>query len=90
MKKPADSVILATINLALVGLAFLGRFTHVGCCSIGSPANILAMVFVPILLVVSVFFFVRDLIRPPTRLQAGLALVLSIPSAVLVFSTHLG
>jgi hypothetical protein len=90
MKKLAISVVLACLNLLLIGLSFLGRWTHVGCCSLGSPANILAMTVVPVVLLASLVFLVRDLIRPPTRLQALFALVLSIPSAILVFSTHLG
>ena len=90
MKKMAISVVLACLNLLLIGLSFLGRWTHIGCCSLGSPANVLAMVVIPVVLLASLVFVVRDLIRPPTRLQALLALVLSIPSAILVLSIHMG
>jgi hypothetical protein len=90
MKKLAISVVLASLNLLVIGLYFLGSRTHVGCCSLGSPANILIMAVAPVVLLASLIFIVRDLIRPPTRLQAILALVLSVPSAVMVFSIHLG
>jgi hypothetical protein len=86
MKMPADSVIVASVNILLIGICFLARMTQIGCCMLGSPANVLATVVVPILLLVSVFFVARDLIRPQTRLQAALALALSIPSAILTFS----
>lgn len=89
MKRLSTSVILAGANLVVICLYFLGSWTHTGCCSLGSPANILAMVVVPIVLLASLFFVVRDLIRPPTRLQAVLALILSIPSALLLFWRHL-
>jgi hypothetical protein len=42
------------------------------------------------LLLESVIFIVRDLVRPTTRPQAILALVLSVPSALMVFSRRLG
>jgi len=90
MKKLAISVVLACLNLLVIGLYFLGSRTRIGCCSFGSPANILIMAVAPVVLLASLIFIVRDLIRPPTRLQAILALVLSIPSAVMVFSIHLG
>ncbi len=48
------------------------------------------MAVVPVVLLASVIFIVRDLVRPTTRLQAILALVLSVPSALMVFSIRLG
>ena len=90
MKKLAISVVLACLNLLVIGLYFLGRWTHIGCCSLGSPANVLAMAVAPVVLLASLVFIVRDLIRPPTRLQAILALVLSVPSALLVLSIRMG
>jgi hypothetical protein len=90
MKKLTISVVLACLNLLVIGLYFLARWTHVGCCSLGSPANVLIMAVAPVVLLASVIFTVRDLIRPPTRLQAILALVLSVPAAVMVFSIRLG
>jgi hypothetical protein len=90
MKKLALSVILACLNLLLIGLYFLGSWKHVGCCDWGSPGNIILLAVVPVVLLASLVFIVRDLIRATTRLQAILALVLSVPSAIMVFSIHLG
>jgi len=90
MKKLAISVILASLNLLLIGFYFLGSWKHVGCCDWGSPGNIVLVAVVPVVLLASLVFVVRDLIRPPTRLQAVIALALSIPSAILVLSIHLG
>lgn len=88
MKKLETCIILATTNLVLLGLAFLARVMHVGCCSLGSPANIVAMVVVPILLILTVVLAIRDLVRSTARLQGVIALLLSVPSAILVFSTR--
>ena len=90
MKKLTLSVVLACLNLLLIGLYFLGSWKHVGCCDLGSPGNIILLAVVPVVLLASLVFIVKDLIRATTRLQAILALVLSVPSAVMVFSIHLG
>ena len=90
MKKLAISVILASLNLLLVGLYFLGSWTRVACCDWGSPGNVLLLAVVPVVLLASVFFVVRDLIRPGTRWQAIAALVLCAPSVWLVSSIRLG
>jgi hypothetical protein len=90
MKKLAISVILASLNLLLIGFYFLASWKRVGCCGWGSPGNIILLAVVPVVLLASLVFIVRDLIRPPTRLQAILALVLSVPSAIMVFSIRLG
>ncbi len=86
MKKPADSIILSIINLALLGLAWVGKLTHVGCCSIGQPAGILVLVIVPIVLLLTFVSIVKDVIRASTRVQAIFALLLSIPVGVMIFS----
>jgi hypothetical protein len=90
MKKLAISVVLASLNLLLIGLYFLASWKHVGCCDFGTPGNVVLLAIVPVVLLACVIFIVRDLIRPPTRLQALLALVLSIPSVIMVSSIHLG
>ena len=90
MKRPAISVIFAVLNLVLTGLYFLASWRKVACCGWGSPGNVLLLAVVPVVLLASLVFIVRDLIRPPTRLQAILALVLSVPSAIMVFSIRLG
>ena len=90
MKMPADSVLVATINLVLIGTYLAQRQTHIGCCGLGSPANVIATVLVPTVLLVSIFFVVKDLLRPSTRLQAIVAVVLSAPSAWVISSIHFG
>jgi hypothetical protein len=89
MKRLAISVILASLNLLLIGLYFLASWRKIGCCGWGSPGNILLLAVVPVVLLASLVFVIRDLIRPPTRLQAILALVLLVPSAIMVFSIRL-
>jgi hypothetical protein len=41
MKKPAISLILASLNLLLIGLYCLASWRKVGCCGWGSPGNII-------------------------------------------------
>lgn len=90
MKRLTISLILAVLNLVLIGLYFVASWRNVACCGWGSAGNILLLAFVPVVLLASFVFIVRDLIRPSTRVQAILALVLSVPSAVMVFSIRLG
>jgi len=59
---------------------------RVGCCALGSPSNVIGMVIVPVILLIALFFVVRDLIRPHTRVQAVVAVVLLIPSVMVVLS----
>jgi hypothetical protein len=89
MKKPADSVVLASANLVLIGIYLLGVWTHVGCCAMGGPASVIGGVVVPVVLLISLPFLVRDLIRPHTRVQAVVALVLLIPSVMVVHTIRL-
>ena len=86
MKLPADSLILALANLGLVGLTRLAEVTHIGCCTLGGPANVIATIIVPTELVLSLFFLVRDLIRPSTRWQALIAAVLFVPGLFLLLA----
>jgi hypothetical protein len=89
LKNLATSIVLAATNLVLIGIAFLGRLSHIGCCQLGSPSSVIGMVIVPILLLLTFAFLIRDVFRRATRLQGFIALVLSIPSAILVFHTKL-
>ena len=82
----ADSAILASANLAVILVTGLMRLTHVGCCSLGQPASILVLVVSPVLLLFTLGYSVRDLVRRRTRLQAVIALVLSVPSVMLLLS----
>ena len=84
MKLPADSVILALANLGLVCLTLLAKMTHIGCCTLGGPANVIATIIVSTELVLSLFFLARDLKRQPTRRQALVATVLFIPGLFLL------
>ena len=84
MKLPADSVILALANLGLVCLSLLAKMTHIGCCTLGGPASVIATIIVPTELVLSLFFLARDLKRPSTRRQALIAAVLFIPGLFLL------
>lgn len=89
LRKPADSLILALANLAIVGAARLLWLTHIGCCMLGSPANVLEWIVSPILLFFTVGYSLRDLFRQSSRLQAIFALVLSIPGGMLLLSIKL-
>jgi hypothetical protein len=86
MKLPADSLALVIANLLFLGLFLLLKRTHVGCCTLGSPANVFAAVIVPSVLLISVYFLIQDLVGRITRKQAVLALVVSIPAVVILFS----
>jgi len=70
MKKLAISVVLACLKLLLIGVYFLASWRKVGCCGWGTPGNIVLLAIVPVVLLASLVFIVRDLICPPTRLQA--------------------
>ena len=85
MKQLTTSIILAAGNLVFLGLVFLGKWTHVGCCSLGSPASVVGLVIVPFLVLASVAFAARDLFLPRARWQAVLALILSVPIGVMYF-----
>jgi uncharacterized membrane-anchored protein len=85
MKMPADSLLLASTNLTVIGLIRL--LDHFGCCRLGGRAEvigflaplILVLLVPPTLLLFTVGYAVKDIVRRGTRLQALLALVLSIP-----------
>jgi hypothetical protein len=79
MRRLTDSVTLALINLLLAGLAWVGIYLNHK-----DTAIVIGMVFVPILLLLTLVFLIRDLIKPATRLHGLLALILSVPSAVLL------
>lgn len=84
MMKIATSLILACLNLLLVGVArALIYLNHL------DAAIVIEMVFLPVLLLATVVFILRDLIRPGTRLYALLAILLSVPGALLVSSIRL-
>lgn len=85
MKKIADSVILASINLLLIAFAYGSDYLE----SRSVVPGVLILVVVPPLFLFTVVFAVRDLIRSTTRLQATLAFLFSIPTAILLWSIKL-
>jgi hypothetical protein len=89
MKKLAISLILASFNLLLIALYFLASWKKVGCCGWGSPSNAVLLAVVPVVMLASVIYIIRDLMSPVTRLQAILACVLLVPTSLIVFSIRL-
>ena len=86
VKLPADSIIFALMNLGFVCLSLLAKWTHVGCCTLGAPANVIATIVVPTELVLALFFLARDLRQPSTRRQALIAAVLLTPGFLLLLA----
>ena len=78
MKRPADSLILALANLAVVGFLYIARR--------GSLPAMAALVCVPALFLLTLIFVLKDRRKPENRIQSWIALVLAIPSAVLLWS----
>jgi hypothetical protein len=82
--KIATSLVLASLNLFLVGVFWsLIHINH------PDAAIVVEMVLVPLLLLATLVFLVRDLIKPSNRLHALLALLLSVPSVFVVSSIRL-
>jgi hypothetical protein len=78
LKAAATSLLAASTNLLLSGVGLLLGFT-----SYGEWAVVLFMVFVPLLVGVTLVFFVCDVLRRTTRRQAIFALVLAFPTLLL-------
>jgi hypothetical protein len=83
MKKIAISMVFAITNLILIGVLLLGRWWHIGVL----PSALLPLIIIPCLVLASVVFALRDILRPSTRWQAVLALMLSVPIAYIYFTT---
>ena len=79
----ANSVLLALGNVVLIALLYLGQWGHIRYGSLENLVGVLPIVVVPFLVLVTLIFAARDLLRPQTRWQAVLALVLSVPIGVL-------
>jgi hypothetical protein len=81
VKMPADSLLLASADLAAIGVAYLALWTSTW----GPPLFLFVVLFLsPILLVLTVAHGVVDLSRRRTRLQAIVALLLTAPCWLLV------
>lgn len=78
LKAAATSLLVASTNLLLSGVALLLGFTNYA-----EWAVLLFMVFVPLLIAVTLVFFVRDVWKRTTRKQAVLAILLSFPALAL-------
>jgi hypothetical protein len=85
MKKLANSIVLGSANLALLGLGSLRYWTHL---LLDLPVRIsmipmaITMIVVPLLGVATVGFAIIDFLRRGARWQATIACVLFIPVAV--------
>ena len=90
MNKFAMSLVLSLLNIPLLGIYFIANWLRFACCQWGSPANVILLAIVPVVLVASIVFIVRDLMRPPSRVKAVIALALAIPIAIFVLSLRLG
>jgi hypothetical protein len=75
----ADSLILATFNLCLALSGFLLLYTSYSAWLI-----IVCWVLLPPLLIITLFFWARDLVKVSTRKQAIAAILVSIPALALV------
>jgi hypothetical protein len=77
----ATSLILACVNLTARGLVHMNLHSD--------AAIVIEMVFLPLILLATLVFLIGDFIRPVTRPYALLALLLSVPGALLVSSLSL-
>ena len=76
--------IATSLMLALLNLLLLGAFWSFVASNHADAAILVQMVLVPSLLSATLLFVIRDFIKPSTRTQAFLAILLSIPSGLLV------
>ncbi len=84
-EKIATSLILGAINAILTGAAFVSLKT-----SFTTFAAIWVLAFLLPLLAVTAAMSIRDALKPSLRLQALIAVLLSIPSVMWISSVHLG
>lgn len=88
MRKLADSLLLASANLGVIGLVYLCKWLHVGNSEVGTILIYLLSLASSVLLLATAVYLPRDLFRRTKRLQAIVALLLSIPAVK--FLTLLG
>jgi hypothetical protein len=92
MKKLTTSLILACGNLVLVGLGYLDNWKHISVPehlprAISLWPGVISLVVIPFLVLATLGFAIRDLVRPGNRWQGILALVLSVPIGVMYSMT---
>ena len=88
MKKLTTSLLLACFNLALLGLGFLDNWKHI---SLPGPLprvfpswpGVISLIVIPFLVLATLGFAIRDLVRPGNRWQGVLAVVLAIPVGII-------
>jgi predicted Co/Zn/Cd cation transporter (cation efflux family) len=91
--KIADSVILSSTNLLIIGfvygLPYGGRFVKDPGQLLPLLQLVLAFVVLPTLFLFAFAYTIRDLIKAGMRIQAMLALLLSVPTAIFLRSIKL-
>jgi hypothetical protein len=88
-EKIADSVVLSSANLIIIALVYglpLVKDRHEI-----SPLFVLVLAFavLPVTFLLALGYTIRDLIRPGMRVQAILALLLSVPTGIFLGSIRL-
>lgn len=91
MKRLTTSLILACTNLVFVGLGYLDNWKHILVPehlprAISTWPGVLSLVVIPFLVLATLGFAIRDVVRPGNRWQGVLALLLAAPIAV-IYST---
>ena len=89
MRSPADSLILACADLAVTGFGYVSDCLHIGNSFIGAIMTYMPILASPVLLLATVIYLPRDLVRRGTRLQALAAVVLSVPCILFLRSIEL-
>jgi len=84
MRKVSTSVVFAVLNLFLVGFALMLTYAN-----LSDLAILIEMVLLPLALLATAVFAIRDLLRRSTRVHAVVAVLLSVPGVLLVFSINL-
>lgn len=84
MRKLATSLILASVNAVLVGSGYLMDWTHTPLPqSLSLAAGVIALIVIPLLVLATIVFALRDLASVGSRLQAAVALALALPVGIL-------
>jgi len=87
MKKLTTSLVLAFVNLVLVGVGYLDSWKHILPEHLPRATSVwpaaIALVVIPFLVLVTLGFAIRDLVRPGNRWQGALAVVLAAPIGVI-------
>jgi hypothetical protein len=91
--KIADSMILSSTNLLIIGfvygLPYVGQFMRDPRQLLPFLELVLAFVVLPAMFLFAFAYTIRDLIKPGLRIQAMLALLLSVPTAIFLRSVKL-